>query len=440
MTRFRITLGFAIAFVSYLQFFPLTRMFLVASPHAKAASSMLKVDLGDMPPHIVVTTNQNTNKKIQKNKKKVEKEEAKEEEEEEAVEKNDKGHVDVDDDKCHNPAVAFLTVAPPVPKNQREPKILCFVLTHQENHDTRIRAIWDTWGNRCDKLVVASSNNDKSVNAVQIKGRQGYWWIWDKLQKTLIHLQNNYRDDGYDWILKADDDSYVIMENLKAFLANQEAAREKKKGKANEDRPLIYGRIMTVPTLGTLKTEWKWFSTIHNREFARKLYQKFDTNMPMSYAHGGPGYVMNWKYVDRLIQVIQGDNELKGNVVRGKVGEDTANAVTMLLQYNVRPLSTGEDDPKRKRSGVGVERSHPEPPHVMFENPTWLKEKQEHIDNTGNGTDCCAPDSISYHHLTPEDMRLLDYQLYKCPQRKRQQQQQQHQQDGMLKSKMNGKH
>jgi glycoprotein-N-acetylgalactosamine 3-beta-galactosyltransferase len=312
---------------------------------------------------------------------------------------------------CRNPAVNLIKVATPEKQHapgKKPPKILCFVLTTEENHDSRIRAIWDTWGKRCDKLVVASDANDPSLNAVNIKSKDGYWEIWHKLEKTLKYLHVHYRHEGFDWVMKADDDTYVVMENLKAFLAN-EAGKGipqvvNRKTGVLDTAPMVYARTMPFPKLSTLDQWYGWLSHKDNAKFAKRFRRKFNMTDTLVYPHGGPGYIMNWQYVDILVAAFRGD---PSEYIRGSISEDIANAVTMLY-HDVRPFSTRD-------SVTGLERSHPESPEVMYENPEWLKKTQINIENTGFAEDCCSPSSISYHHIRPEHMRLLDYQVYECP-------------------------
>jgi glycoprotein-N-acetylgalactosamine 3-beta-galactosyltransferase len=314
---------------------------------------------------------------------------------------------------CRNPAVNLIKVASPeqqiIPGTRgKVPKILCFVLTTKENHDSRIRVIWDTWGKRCDKLIVASTADDPSINAIHVKSKDGYWEIWDKVEKTLRFLSSHYRHKGYDWVLKADDDSYVVMENLKAFLANEAGKGVPPAINPRTNRsdiaPMVYARTMPFPVLNVLDEWWGWFGHKDNLWFGRRFRKRIDMNETLVYPHGGPGYIMNWQYVDILVDAFRGD---PFDRVRGSVSEDIANAVTMLYR-GIRPLSTRDN-------ATGLERSHPESPDVMYENPNWLKTTQINIENTGNGPACCSPSSISYHHVRPEHMRLLDYQIYECP-------------------------
>jgi hypothetical protein len=52
--------------------------------------------------------------------------------------------------------------------------------------------------------------------------------LTDKIYKSFKYLYNNYND--YDWYLKADDDTYVFVDNLRKFLSNK-----------NRSDPITYG-------------------------------------------------------------------------------------------------------------------------------------------------------------------------------------------------------
>ncbi|RQM28212.1 hypothetical protein B5M09_005615 [Aphanomyces astaci] len=102
------------------------------------------------------------------------------------------------------------------------PRILCFVNTISPNHATKAQAIKDTWGKRCDKLVFLSNVTDNTLGAVAIADvPSDHSHLWQKHKASMQYIWNLYRHD-FDWFYKADDDAYVIMENLRAYLRSPE--------------------------------------------------------------------------------------------------------------------------------------------------------------------------------------------------------------------------
>ena len=369
---------------------------------------------------------------------------------------------------CNNPSVNMLTVATPEQQTSKVtgkiPRVLCIVLTHSENHYTHIPTIQSTWGKKCDKLIISSDVDDPNLGSdvIRIKSQVGYWGIWDKLQQTLLYVHEKYRlTDQFDWILKADDDTFVIMENLKAFIANEIDTRQQpsqatgtsssssknfdqfrsrliqnplkinflrtnltnytavtsddKQTKQNRqyygnlniyNEPIVFARTMPFPRFRELYWWPNWLNDKLNFWFGRRFNKTgIDTaNGVVVYPHGGPGYFMNWMYIDVLVDAFLGDPK---NRIRGRVSEDIANAMTMLYR-GITPHSTR--DPS-----TNLERSHPEIPEIMYDNPRSLMQAQVNIENTGYGLKCCSPSSISYHHVRPEHMKLINFQIYECP-------------------------
>jgi glycoprotein-N-acetylgalactosamine 3-beta-galactosyltransferase len=314
---------------------------------------------------------------------------------------------------CQDPAVSFLQIAKAVPitEKKKRPRILCLVLTQSKNHATRMRALADTWGRKCDTLIAASDKTDPALHTYRIESMTGYWGIWDKLMQTLKQIVEGGGGDttsippsvlvkDYDWILKADDDTYVIMENLQAFLANVTNPK---------DEPRIYGRTMAWPRLKRFQDMQGWFdkeSPPANKQFGQRFYSKLGESQTLRFSHGGPGYVMNRKYAETLVQAYF---NASGNAVKGEIAEDIANAATMLY-HGIQPESTFDLD-------TGRERMHPESPQTMYANPIWLDRMHHGMRGSvkGEGEQCCSPTSISYHYVPDFQMRLLDYQLYHCP-------------------------
>ena len=121
--------------------------------------------------------------------------------------------------------------------NATQVRVFCFVLTAPKYFDTRARAVNSTWGRRCDGLffITESSNDTQSLPIAPIANiTPGYEHL---TQKTVSALQYayEYHFNKYDWFVKADDDTYIFMENLKAFLAKQ-----------NSSEPVTFGWISKV--------------------------------------------------------------------------------------------------------------------------------------------------------------------------------------------------
>lgn len=58
--------------------------------------------------------------------------------------------------------------------------------------------------------------------------------MWDKVKYSLIHVAQKYAD-SHEFFLKADDDTYMIMENLEKILERM-----------NSSEPFIMGRHFRV--------------------------------------------------------------------------------------------------------------------------------------------------------------------------------------------------
>ena len=352
---------------------------------------------------------------------------------------------------------------------QRPLKILCFVITNGMYHTTRLPGVLQTWGKRCTKLIISSDVTDPTYNTISIKdirlrqqgegggqqptpsstktirrSKSGYVQLWNRLNETIQYIWDTYgsnSNETYDWYLKADDDSYIIYENLVYLLTSPDTTY--RTNILNE--PLVYGRQYSWVTIRDLYSGTKTFRqffnfTIHpeeidpktirrkyrrginpmrqlnstkvNGKFGKKFYAKFVTNtstsssldQPVIYPHGGAGYVMNYEYMKQFATILKSDDTL-----RGIPPEDLAHGVVMKYHNIV---------PQYSRDQQGLERFHPEPPMYMYESSV---SKIGHMVGTLNiandgpiyiGKNCCSPYTISFHHVTSQDMIDMDQMLY----------------------------
>ena len=120
----------------------------------------------------------------------------------------------------------------PLPKSS--PKLFCFILTNPTYFSNRTKTIYNTWAKKCDTFKFISLIPDIYLNktynindSIEVdypfpllkpKGftNDVYKKLTDKIYLTLIELYTRY--DNYDWYLKADDDTFVFVENLRDFI------------------------------------------------------------------------------------------------------------------------------------------------------------------------------------------------------------------------------
>jgi glycoprotein-N-acetylgalactosamine 3-beta-galactosyltransferase len=145
------------------------------------------------------------------------------------------------------------------------PKIFCMIITHPGNINTKAKTVFDAWATKCDKYKFISVIPDEWLNESNVfisnetkllKGFEfeyqnlsylqpinytidHYKTLTDKIFQTFKYLYKNYND--YDFFLKADDDTFVFVDNLRKFLRDK-----------NRSSPVTYGwdfRCMKISSL-----------------------------------------------------------------------------------------------------------------------------------------------------------------------------------------------
>jgi hypothetical protein len=112
-------------------------------------------------------------------------------------------------------------------------RVLCLILTAPVNFLLRTKAVNETWAPRCDRyfffiteLIPESLTTEqrefiKQIPIAPIKNiTAGYNHLTQKTTLAFFFAYENYFDD-FDWFVKADDDTYLIVDYLKAFLSEQ---------------------------------------------------------------------------------------------------------------------------------------------------------------------------------------------------------------------------
>lgn len=108
----------------------------------------------------------------------------------------------------------------------REVRVLCWVMTSPSNHRSKALHVMATWGKRCNKLLFSteSFNASEGLPVLLINTTEGREHLTAKTMQSFDHLYRNHLHE-YDWFMKADDDTYVILENLRYFLSSKDPTK-----------------------------------------------------------------------------------------------------------------------------------------------------------------------------------------------------------------------
>ncbi|RHY32191.1 hypothetical protein DYB32_002775 [Aphanomyces invadans] len=303
-----------------------------------------------------------------------------------ALSKDELCAVDMDHSKY---ALNLITVAKNV---SSAPRILCLVNTMSIHHTTRVQAIRDTWGQRCAKLLFFSNATDSSTpDIIQLDTQADHNHLWQKHKRTLQYVWDHHRFDGFDWFYKSDDDAYVVVDNLQAFLRLPEVVMQQ------DVVPLTFGCL--TPDLVDYYVVDK-----HLRDQFKQL-----TNNRWVFNSGGPGYAMNPLYVQTVVESLPLSTCLSDRYCE-MLPDDAAISFCMAW-HNVYPSNTR--DLNRR------ERWHADKPRGVYftdvTTPTyWLVQYHDGIGGAARHDACCSPESVAFHYVLPPLMYHLERQLYYC--------------------------
>ena len=101
-------------------------------------------------------------------------------------------------------------------------RVLCLIMTMSKDLKTKTRAVNDTWVRRCDKhfyLLTSKVQRDDFISVNIPDTRKN---IVHKIRRAYEIIWERYINE-FDWIIKTDDDTYVVMENLRYLLSKYDA-------------------------------------------------------------------------------------------------------------------------------------------------------------------------------------------------------------------------
>ena len=258
------------------------------------------------------------------------------------------------------------TVVSAAPRPTPRPRILCWVLTHAAKMASRGAVINGTWGRRCDRLLFMLDREVEGFPAVALDlyGRpEGRDVLWLKSKQAWLHVHRHHRDEA-DWFIKADDDTYVVVDNLRRYLADLDPAV-----------PLHLGRRF-IPN-----------------------------GMGQGYLSGGSGIVVSRGGLDRIGAAFKsGDDERwpKAGRERGGVGPEDLYTSRALIGIGV-PIANAVDAERRQLFlPLGVDSEYFAPKR---DERNWF---YKYSKEAKAGPECCSERWVATHYTPLDKMLVMD--------------------------------
>ncbi|KAK7601001.1 hypothetical protein V9T40_008442 [Parthenolecanium corni] len=239
-------------------------------------------------------------------------------------------------------------------------RVLCWVMTAPQNHRKKAVHVKATWGKRCNTLLFMSSAEDEELPTVALPVGEGRNNLWGKTKEAFKYIHRNY-NGTYDWVLKADDDTFVIVENLRLMLSNVDPAK-----------PIYFGC-------------------------------RFKPFVKQGYMSGGAGYVLSKEAVRRYVEEALIDENCR---------QDSKGAEDIEIGKCLEIVGVEAGD---SRDSLGRGRFFPfHPSHHLIPGHTDKSFWYWHYIYypSEEGLNCCSDTAVSFHYISPTDMYVFDYFLY----------------------------
>jgi len=245
-------------------------------------------------------------------------------------------------------------------------RIACIIITCPSHHETHVTAIKETWAKRCDYPLFMSSTEDPLLPSIDALGKDNgadtKTNVWNKNKGAFKYAYEHYFDK-VDWFLKAEDDTFVVMENLRAFLSQYDT-----------------------------ENEAMWFGC------------NMKKHTPSGYMSGGAGYVLSKLAVKKYVEGMNDKNN-KECSHKTRTNDDPSIAICLYKQ-GVKFMDSSDAEGKFRFNVfeprvlvTGLVRNH-----QWFINSTWYPFTV--------GYNCCSESSITFHYITPNTMRAMEYLIY----------------------------
>lgn len=262
-------------------------------------------------------------------------------------------------ERAANRTQPYPTYAPePGPPLTGRARILCWVLTTPATLPTKGDAVNRTWLRRCDVGLFMSSAPHDDPAVINISPQEGRQHLTTKTMQAFKYAYDHHFHDS-EWFVKADDDTYLVTENLRSLLANY-----------SPSDALYLGH--------------------HFKMHVR----------PNGYNSGGAGYVLSKQALFRLATLGYGNPELCNT--RG--ADEDVEMGRCMQNLDVRVVDT------RDASGRNRFHAYSAAMHLGGGLPRDYGEYDRY--GVASGPSATSPQAITFHYVQPREMLLMDYFVY----------------------------
>ncbi|XP_071552788.1 glycoprotein-N-acetylgalactosamine 3-beta-galactosyltransferase 1-like isoform X3 [Panulirus ornatus] len=256
--------------------------------------------------------------------------------------------------------LAVLVPEPPLPVQRRptetdlrvdsqdHPRVLCLIVTSPKYHEGRAKHVAVTWATHCTQAIFLTTSPDHRLPHVLLTpGAVTYDQLWSKVVQGFEWAYEHQSE--FDWVVKADDDTFLVVENLQAAVRT-----------LDPNQPQATGVHLHT---------WETGST---------------------YLNGGAGYVLSRGAVTKLVE-----DGLKANQCHGHLQLGTKEDVNMALCLSYLGLLRAE---RRGHQFPLYRRPHhvlPLLPHLLRQSCSDTRSLSQHLPQSSANPRCPAF-TISY--------------------------------------------